>query len=281
MSPHRFANRPFVRWLVALSLIAPAMVHADDTLPPSDRFHVAAGHFRSDHNLRLRWDSSAGTYGTEIDFQRDLGFDRKQDTLPWNVHFAVGDERQHKFEAHGYGYSDRSRFVIQRALAIGDNVYPIDAEASSRFDLRTGSLSYTWFFQRDDRQATGIGIGALHYRLDIGIDALVRGSEGDIRLANTHAGEKWAPMLRAEYVRVLSPQWRWKTAAAYIRKPNGDTTGDIIDASVELEWLPLRNAGLALRYSYNRLDFDLDRSTFVGRVRMRQDGPQLLGIIRY
>ena len=68
----------------------PSPVLAQDTLPAVDRFYLAAGHYWADHDLDTRWDASDGSLGTNVNFQRDLGFVDQQDALAWRIGGSFG-----------------------------------------------------------------------------------------------------------------------------------------------------------------------------------------------
>jgi hypothetical protein len=266
---------------IVILLSAAASLHASEALPPVDRFRVMIGPFWSDNDLKVRWDSTATAPGTYFSFQRDLGFDPNHDVLFWNVGGALGRQLQHKFEANGYGYRDNSSAVVQRDLVVQDDFYPVGASFNGNLDFDTTSMAYTWFFHRGDRRAMGVGIGALNYRIDIDLMASVSAGDTTIRLSNKYAVDEWAPMLRSEYARTLSSHWRWRAMASYVKTHGGAIEGDALDAFVELEYFPWRNAGLSFRYSYSEVDLELERSAFKGRIRLRERGLQVLASLRY
>jgi len=90
-----------------------------------------------------------------------------------------------------------------------------------------------------------------------------------------------APLLRGEYVRVLGPRWRAGVALAWIGYGSGNTTGHVVDAHARLEYFPIANAGISLRYAYNVVDVELERASYDGTVRLERQGPQLLATFRF
>lgn len=266
---------------VLLLVVAAGPAHADELPAPVDRFRAFAGPFWSDNSLRVRWDASASVLGTQVDFQRDLGFGDSRDLPYWDLSFAMGEERQHKIGVHGQQYDDSGHLAIHRELAIGENVYPASAELATSFDMQVTGLSYTWFFQRNARQASGVGMGLMRHHFELGIDSFAELGNGSVHLANHYDQTVWLPMLRGEYTRTLSATWRWNMMASWITKPSGSLTGDAFNAYVELEWLPWRNVGLAARYAYSNIHFELEQQSFLGEVKFRQHGPQVVAVVRF
>ena len=259
----------------------PSPVLAQDTLPAVDRFYLAAGHYRADHDLDTRWDASDGSLGTNVNFQRDLGFVDRQDALAWRIGGSFGQARHHTLDAFGYDYEDASARFLDRDLEIGDSTYPVDAAFTGRLDLEVTGVSYTWMFLQDGRRALGIGLGAMRYDIVADLDAAATVGGTPVAYANDLSEDASAPMLRAEYAHVLSARWRWGASLAYTRKNGGNVTGDAMDAQVELEYFPWERFGFSLRYNYNHVDLDFTRSRFDGNLNLDNRGPQLLGKLRF
>ncbi|WP_313927140.1 hypothetical protein [Pseudoxanthomonas sp.] len=276
-------SHPLPRRFVLCLLLAGASstAFAQDVLPPVDRFHVGAGRYWADHDLDTRWDASDGSMGTQVNFQRDLGFVDRQDALVWNIGGSVGEERRHAFDAFGYDYDDDTARLLDRTLRIGDNAYPVDADLAGRMDLRVTGVSYTWFFHQDGRRAFGLGLGAMRYEVDIDLDATATVAGSPAAYANSLSEDEWAPMLRADYAQVLSPRWRWGASLAYTKKNGGNVTGDARDVQLRLEYFPWQHAGFSLRYNYNDVDLDFERTRFDGNLNLNNRGPQLLAMLRF
>lgn len=270
------------RFVLCLLLAgASSTAFAQDVLPPVDRFHVGAGRYWADHDLDTRWDASDGSMGTQVDFQRDLGFVDRQDALVWNIGGSLGEERRHAFDAFGYDYDDDTARLLDRTLRIGDNAYPVDADLAGRMDLKVTGVSYTWFFHQDGRRAFGVGLGAMRYEVDIDLDATATVAGSPAAYANSLSEDEWAPMLRADYAQVVSPRWRWGASLAYTKKNGGNVTGDARDVQLRLEYFPWQHAGFSLRYNYNDVDLDFERTRFDGSLNLNNRGPQLLAMLRF
>lgn len=259
----------------------PATSLAQDALPPVDRFHVGAGRYRADHDLDTRWDASDGALGTHVNFQRDLGFVDRQDALVWSIGGSLGEERRHAFDAFGYDYDDDTTRLLDRTLQIGDNAYPVGADLAGRMDLKVTGVSYTWLFHHDGQRAFGVGLGAMRYDVEIDLEATAVVAGAPVAYANTLSEDEWAPMLRAEYAQSLSDRWRWGASLAYTKKTGGNVTGDARDLQVRLEYFPWQRVGFSLRYNYNDVDLDLERTRFDGNLNLNNRGPQLLAMLRF
>jgi len=266
------------RCLVPLALMLSAHAYA---VEPVDRFYVGVGHYWSDNDLDTRWDSSDGSLGTTINFQRDLGFEDSQGALFWNVGGSLGEDHQHKFDAFSYDYDDESVRLLSRDLNIEENTYPAAAAFAGSLDIKISGLSYTWFFNRSEHHAFGVGVGAVRYDLSADLAAALVTEEQSVSVENRFSEDAWAPMLRAEYVQSLAEHWRWGAALSYVKKSGGNVSGDAVDAQVKVEYFPWEHFGFSLRYNYNDVDLDFDRSRFDGNINLKNRGPQLVAVLRY
>jgi len=273
-------HRPAVLGLLLCAAL-PSTAAAQDLLPAVDRFYIGAGRYWADHDLDTRWDASDVSLGTHVNFQRDLGFVDRQDALAWSIGGSFGKARHHKLDAFGYDYEDASVRFLDRDLEIADNTYPVDAAFTGRLDLDITGVSYTWMFLQDGKRAFGIGLGAMRYDIAADLDATATVGGTPVAYANDLSEDAWAPMLRAEYAQSLSAHWRWGASLAYTRKNSGNVTGDALDAQVELEYFPWEHFGFSLRYNYNDVDLDFERSRFDGNLELNNRGPQLLGMLRF
>lgn len=275
-----------MRAIAAKSLLGcllglPVVALAQDYLPPVDRFYAGVGRYWSDNDLDTRWDATDGSQGTNVNFQRDLGFEDKQGALFWNIGGSLGAGHQHKIDAFGYDYDDESIRLLNRDLGIEDNTYPVDAAFAGELDVKVTGLSYTWFFNRSDQHAFGVGLGAVRYEVSADLAAAVVSEGSSITYENRLSEDAWAPMLRAEYAYSFAEHWRWGATLSYVKKSGGNVSGDAVDAQVEVEYFPWQHFGFSLRYNYNDVDLDFERRRFDGNVNLKNRGPQLLAMVRF
>lgn len=272
------ASAPTRLALFAFALLTAAAATAQD-LTPLDGFRFAAGAYFSDNDLSIRADGSDDIPGTHVDFQRDLGFDDSETAVTWQADVAFFD--RHQISAFGYGYDSDAERTLSADFDIDDETFRADAAFAGDLDIRILGLAYTWYFHHGERNAFGVGLGAVRYELDSGLAASID-INGTVETATAAIDEDaWAPMIRAEYVQVLSPHWRLSVEAAAVRKPSGSVSGTAIDAGVGVEWYPWRHLGVAVRYNYHDIDLDLDKSSYSGEINVENRGPQVLATLRF
>lgn len=262
---------------VLAALLPVATAAAAEPLPVLDRYHVSAGVYASRNGLSGHWDSNEHAVGTAFSFQRDLGFDGREDLLFWSGGVGFGPERQYRVDLSGYAHSASSAFVLERDFLINGEVFPAQGQFAGSLDIRTRKASFSWFFHRSEASAFGVGLGVVEYHLRSRLAATL----GETVVRARMNEQVWAPMIRAEYRHALGERWRVDTGLSWIGKGSGGTTGHAIDAHVGVEYFPREHLGLSLRYGYNNLDVDLQRVRYDGNVDLDTRGPQLLATFRY
>lgn len=271
-------------FLSLLPLIALSRAALADEVTPLDRFWASAGVYDSDNDLDIRIDGEDDVQGSDVDFQRDFGFDEKERATTYDAGFTLAN--RHQFAVSGHRYSSSSEGFLQTSLDIDDQDFVIDATFEGDLDIDIMSVGYTYFFHSNEKSAFGVGIGGVRYAIDAGLFATGEVDDGDGGVA-TVVGEvsksesAWAPMLRAQYSHMLGEKWRLNAEIAGVKKSNGSVKGDAIDGSVSLDFFPWEHFGLSLRYNYNDVNLDYSKSSYRGRLDLKNQGPALLAIVRF
>lgn len=261
---------------MTLALPCPA---AAEALRPLDRVRIAIGPFAKDNDLRLRIDDPAGALGDEFSGRRDLGLDGGSRETFREV--ALSWDREHQIHARRFAFVEEGAGRLATTVRIGDDVWPLGAEATGRLRVVVESVGHTWFPVSGERQAFGVGLGMVRYSVEGRIDGRVEttGLGDDLSLGFEESA--WAPQLGVEWVAVAGEYWRVGMAAAWVRRPGGSVSGHAFGASARVEWFPTRHVGLALRWQHNDLDLEVDRRGVTGQLRFSTRGPLILATLRF
>lgn len=261
------------------AMVAWGMSGSAMALEPVDRFKLSIGSYAIDHDLDLRWDSAEAGAGSDINFHRDLGFDDSRTDLFWSLDGVLGEH--HKVSAFGYHYDSGGQRLLAEDLDIDDSLFPVNAAFAGDMEVRMAGVAYTWLFHRSDLSAAGVGIGAVRYDATADLAAVIETDEGLVSAEERLDEDAWAPMLRVEYHHALGERWRVGGQVSYVKKSGGDTSGDAVDVNVHLEYFPWEHVGFGLRYNYNDVDLDFERSRFTGKLNLKNQGPQIAAIVRF
>ncbi len=222
------------------------------------------------HNNR-----GAGTSGTELDFESDLGLDDAE-----AIFFADGRWRitpHHRIEV-GYFRLDRDGQVSAEAeIRFGDLIVPLAADVASNLDLTLGRISYGYSFINDGEAEFGVMAGAHIADLDASLalagNGAVASATAETTLPLPHIGimgsYAFTPNLVAEA----------RVVGFYLEV--GSYRGYLLDADAKLTYFLWENVGLGVGLRYFRFDLDIDRSSYDGTVKFDFIGPTVFGVITF
>lgn len=274
--------------LFLLAAAGPATALAQEVAAPLDRFYVSAGMYQNHTEFGGRWDYNDENPGIDFDYEEDLGFPRFRERL-WETGATFAGA--HRLQAFGWHFGEDFTGRTKNSVNLHGDRTAAGSRVEGNLDVDIQGVAYTWFFNRSERHALGMGIGAVRYRMASEVDFIYSGFPGDFIGENRFDETVDMPMVRAEYVRSFSKEWRAVADVSYLRKSGGGVKGDGAELNAGVEFLPLPYFAVALRYNYSRADFDFDRDyppdTFLqnrhyqGTMRIRNSGPQLYASIRF
>lgn len=267
------------------AVAAPAALAAE-TLEPVDKYFFSLGAYRASNDVKLRWEPTTGSIpGSHIDVKRDLGLDLDgtEGFFEAGASFGHGSRsgHRHKFELFRYGYNAQSSLLLTDDFQIGDDLFVEGADFEGDLDITLLGASYTWFFHHGDQSAFGIGMGAIRYEVSAALAAAAM-VNGEVEAVSAGISESnWVPQIHAEYVKSLSRHWRVGVDASFVKKSGGGFSGEAIDLGAKVDYFPWQNFGFSLRYNYNDINLEFDKSRFNGAIDIKTHGPQLMATLRF
>src|SRR5262249_47256275 len=104
---------------------------------------------------------------------------------------------------------------------------------------------------------------------------------GTVNGRGSAEGSAVAPLATLGWRHAFGGHWRGYAEFSGVRKPAGTLTGHLVNGTLGLEFLPWKNAGIALEYSANNLDLKADKESWEGRARIHFYGPAVFVRLRY
>lgn len=254
-----------------------AFAEVDNAL---DNVSVSVGAFSSSTNAKLRADGTTTGTGTEIDFDRDLDQGGTKALPFFAATWRPWDH--HEFEFNYYTNSNSSTRTLTRDITFNDKTYIAGAQLGSKFSTDAGSIVYRYWAWTDENAAFGISAGLQWYSftLDLNGTAGVVGPDGSVtQTATVHAKASSTlpdPSLGLSY-RYQMVDWARLVADGggfKIKIDNVDAT--LYNARLGVEFYPWTNFGIVTQYSYNKIDADVSRTSFLGNANFDFSGFQVL-----
>jgi hypothetical protein len=258
--------------LAASALALHAVPSAAQVSPALDRFSISIGAFYAEPKIN----AGIGNRWGYLD-SGDIKADRK--SLPRvNAEVLIGHNHGLSFEAYRYsqGYGD----ALTTAYTAGPLGISGTAGVKLDFDLDVARLGYRyWFGSGSTVVGVGAGIGYARVSLDTlayasaGASLGSYGFTGYNGLYQRHdSDDVVAPMLEVGVRHAFTPDLRVFFDGSGIHKGGGGIHGSIYQASLGVEWFPVRNVGVSLAYAVTDVDLKRDESG-LQRLRLKFQGP--------
>jgi len=265
-----------LRAMLALSGLT-AAAHAE--IPaPLDRISISFGDFYPTVEAKVSA-NGPGIMGSEVDFRRDLGVAEHRSLPAFRLDLLLFDSQG--LSVGGYVYSKQASARLNRDIVFDDDVLRINAFVDAKMTLRTYHAEWRWWLAPDEDDVVGIGLGAVYYDLLGSIDAGLSINDGSVHGRGQAEADAIAPLLTLGWRHSFNSAWRGYANFSGVRKPFGTLQGHLVNGALGVEYLPWKNAGLALEYSANNLDLKADRESWEGRARIHFYGPAAFLRVRY
>ncbi|GAA3782572.1 hypothetical protein [Flavobacterium ginsengiterrae] len=131
------------------------------------RFKATAGMFFPVNNTEVEVNGTNGNIGTDIDFERDLGF--QNNTVSFFGTFEWRASRRSRFNLEYFYLKRDSRKVLQKEIEFKDHVYPVNAEIAAFMDNQMIRFAYGYAIVSKPKYELGLLIGAHIMLADVGI----------------------------------------------------------------------------------------------------------------
>src|SRR5258705_4209891 len=131
------------------SLIAPWWV---------EKFKLTAGLFVPINNTKVQVGVNGAANGTEIDFQKDLGFDAAQVTFLANFQWRIS--RRSRISLAYYDMNRTATHKLQRDITFKDQTYQINNPVETYFNTAIYQFSYGYAIIEKPTYEVGVMIGA-------------------------------------------------------------------------------------------------------------------------
>ena len=238
----------------------------------SDKFSLDIGLFMPEREVELRVDGPAGSVsGDEIDFDGSLGLSKKDDLFAMNFAWRFGEKWElgaQYFESDG----QRQR-VLEEDIEWGEFVFGAGTGVTAGIDFTLVRAFLGRNFTSADHHDFGIGLG-IHY-LEVGAfiegQAILNGQQAGFQ-RETVSAKAPLPNVGAWYVRSLSDRWAMRLRLDWFGAEFGDYDGELINASVGLNYQLFEHVGLGVSYNFFELDVGVDKSGWRGEVKTIYDG---------
>ncbi len=132
-----------------------------------NRFRFSAGFMYADNNTEISLGNSSGSIGTSVDFEKDLGFDKRVNTFLGNFQWRIN--RRWRFDFSYYQLNRNASKQIQKTINFGDSTYNFNANVNSYFNNNIYRVSWGYAILSKPKYEVGLLLGFHTMQTDLGI----------------------------------------------------------------------------------------------------------------
>lgn len=248
--------------------------HAADTNLLEQRFQVAIGTFTNATRIEIRVDGEAGETGTKVDWKDTFG-DQDQTRFRLDGLWRISD--RHFMRLMYTDYSQSSIRTIEDEITWRGEVIPVNATATGRSSFDIIELAYEYAFVRSaDLEVTGsFGLHYAKFAASLRAEADVEGEQVTEERGGRASTGAPLPVVGARALRRVHGNFYLDVLGQAFYLSLDEYRGRILNARGVLTWQPKSQLGLGLGYDWFRVDLDVDRSKFNGRLDWTYRGPQV------
>jgi hypothetical protein len=258
---------------VAGILAAPAALADDGGDLLTDPFHLAVGTFVISTQPDVRLDGETQR-GDVVDFDSQLG-GGDANRVRLDADWRFGDTQRHKVRAIAFAMSRERTHTIDEEIEWGDNTYPIDARLKAEFKFSVVELAYEYAFLRRDTYEVGASFGLHWTSIEAGLTAKSTATGGSLDLHNKASVEAPLPVLGLRGLWKLPYDFYIDAQGQFFALSIDEYDGNLQDYRVMVTWQPKPWLGLGVGYNRFKVNVDVEKDRFEGKLDWTYDGPMI------
>lgn len=204
-----------------------------------EKASVSLGMFIAGLNSDIRIGSQDLGLGIIVNLEDALGLNNSTTVFRGAMEFGFGKNKNQSARIGYFGFARSATKILESEIEIGDFVFPIGSEVSSRFDMKIIAVEYDYYYFTDKRIQLGLSAGLFIMPIKFSTKAL--GGSGE-------ASDIIAPLpvfgLRNNFALTSKLVLKQNIEVLYLNFTS--FKGIITDINVHLEYRLWNNFGLGL-----------------------------------
>jgi hypothetical protein len=272
--------RSIARLLAAALLLAATAAVAKP--PPdepdnllNDRVTLQAGLVSSSNQTAIRYDSSAGTPGTDLDAEKDLGLPSRKLVGRAELMFRMKERHRIRIQNYYLPLDRQATTLLQKTVNFGNTTYNVNDVVASELKMRLLAINYTYSFVKTERIELGASLGfdVIGFEAAATVAARLR-TEREDRSAP-------APLGGLDGTARLSSRFYVEGRAQYVKANVQNVTGTLETYEANVLYRLSPNVTFGLGYSGFKVNVDSLHLNDSGRFELRSAGPQLFARVGF
>ncbi|MBN9296046.1 MAG: hypothetical protein J0I41_03495 [Filimonas sp.] len=236
-----------------------------------ERFRVSAGAFFPINNTQIEVGNQAGTFGTTIDLEDDLGFKKNTSTFLGDAQWRAS--RRSRFDLSYYHIDRNSTHTLQRDIEFKDHTYPVNATIDAFFNTDIYKFTYGYALLSNPKYELGLTIGAHIVKASVGIG--FNGATTSLNYSDDFGFTAPLPDLGIWGGYVIAPKWAINAEASYLSVTIDNITGRIVSYNAMVLYNPIRHLSFSAGYTGLNFKVNASKNNAQGYFKWGYNGPSI------
>jgi len=264
---------PVAALVVSVAHARPPEKQADNLL--NDRFGLQAGVIYSGTTTDVRFDADAGTLGTDLSGEDDLGLGKNKVLARGDVWFRMKERHRARISSYFIPLNRRANTVLDRTIDFGNETFNVNERIESELKLNLLAITYAYSFVKNDRMELGASLGfdIVEFEAKATVPARLR-TEREERSGP-------APLVGLDGTVRIHGKWYAEARAQYLKVNISDVKGTLKTYDVNVMYRLHPNVTLGLGYSGFGINVDSTNLGDSGLIDISTGGPMLFARVGF
>jgi hypothetical protein len=268
----KLINRLLVSVLALMVCPGAAIAQSSGSYHPvlEDKLYLSVGAFFPEKDFKVRVDGTVP--GEEIDFEEALRIDDSETTWAFNVLWRFGE----KWHVAGqyWQISDSNTYILEEDLEWENVIFQEGTTAAGGVGLDIARIFFGRNFWSAANYEFGAGAGFHWLEIDAYIEGQILTDLGDTEFYRGSVEyDVPLPNIGAWYTYSWSPKWALLARVDWLSASIGDYSGGLWNVKAGVNWAFTEHFGIGATWNFFKLEGDVDKSDWRGKVESEQSGP--------
>jgi len=250
-------------------------IQKDSLVYQWERFSVSLGGFLTTINSDISLKGQASGVGVSVNLEDALGLSTSSFVIRGEAEYNFGSKRRSHVKVGYFGLIRNSDKTLESEITIGDEVYPIGTEISTKYGLNIIRALYDYSYFKDERFSLALSIGLYIMPLSFSI-------ETDYIIDESASFIAPLPVLGFRNTFQITPKVLLKQNFEILYFKTSSFLGNINDLNIWLEYNPFKHWGIGLglntfKYHFSASEEFSENLKFEGSIKTGYTGVLLYG----
>jgi hypothetical protein len=238
-----------------------------------EKFKIAAGGFVPVSSTNIQVSATAGnkTVGTDINFERDLGFNKSSWTFLGDIQYRL--TRRSRFDFSFLRLSRTASKTLSKDIVFDDDTFHVNNQTKAFFNSIVYRFSYGYSIFTNSKFEIGLLFGFHILNSNTGISSV--GTTTDLNKSKNFGFTAPLPDFGIWGGYAISDRWSANGEFNYFTLTIGDIGGRILGGQFGITYRAVKTLDITLGYNGFNFNVDVSKAHTSGNLKWGYNGPSL------